>query len=129
MHMCIAFCVALVFDQAPGLTAPTLLVVLVVVFLVGFYVGRKTSNVRVSTSVDLERSPAEGGPSRLVVKKVVRKMEIKCKCGAIYKFSGGAGPLLPGYEPLPTGDSFTCPNCGNQNDLTAARDLMKDAGL
>lgn len=130
MNTRVAFFIVLVFDQARSLTDPFLLVLLVVVFLVGFFVGRRTSNIKVSASVDLEPSPALGGTPRLSVQtKVIRKMEIKCKCGAIYKFAGGAGPLLSGCEPMPTGDSFICPKCGNQNDLTAARDLLRDAGL
>lgn len=131
MSLCSAFCNVWIFDDARSLTltASSLALLLVAVFLVGFLVGRKTSNIKVSASVDLANSPSQGSPSRLVVTKVVRKMEIKCKCGAIYKFAGGAGPLPSGYEPMPTGDSFVCPKCGNQNDLTAARDLLKDAGV
>ena len=119
------------FEQASSdtvtLTYSLLASLLIVAFIMGFFVGCRTSNVRVTGSVGISDSPSMGGLSRLVAKKVVRKLEVKCKCGAIHKFSAGTGALPRGYEPMPSGDTYICPNCGNANDLTQVRALLKDS--
>ena len=51
------------------------------------------------------------------------RMEIRCLCGSLLKFRD---PVGPGYQPFPTGDSVTCPNCGRVKDLKEIRELQKD---
>jgi hypothetical protein len=53
-----------------------------------------------------------------------RTMELSCKCGSTWKFRE---PQEPGFEPFSTGDTFSCPNCGNVTDMQKVRNLVRDA--
>lgn len=59
--------------------------------------------------------------------KSTRKLMLKCQCGAVWQFADGTGPFPPGTEPIPTGDSFICKNCGRSIDLKAERQLEAQA--
>jgi len=63
------------------------------------------------------------GPVRVAMKKT-RTMELKCKCGSVLKFRD---PVEPGYQPYPSGDSFSCSGCGKVYDLKEIRKLEKSA--
>jgi hypothetical protein len=55
--------------------------------------------------------------------KFTRVLNLKCKCGAEYKFREDA---IPGreHEPFPAGGTFTCPQCGNVTDLKQIENLV-----
>jgi len=63
------------------------------------------------------------GSVRVAMKKT-RTMELKCKCGSVLKFRD---PVEPGYQPYPSGDSFSCSGCGKVYDLKEIRKLEKSA--
>lgn len=97
-------------------------------FVAGIVVGWILANVtRTREAIQLSTLPpgtdASAGAPRLAMKKV-RTMELKCKCGSVLKFRD---PVEPGYEPYPSGDSFSCSGCGKVYDLGEIRKLEKSA--
>jgi hypothetical protein len=84
----------------------------------GINVSPKASNM---PPVEVSRS----GGSRFV--KTTRTVVLKCKCGATWQFREGTGSLSPGFEPMPTADSFTCKKCGRSIDLKVERQLEAEA--
>lgn len=100
-------------------------ILLLVGFLLGIFVGRRTRNFSIERSPDVGAAPSAGTRSPLLIKKVVRKMEINCQCGASLKFAEGEN-LPSGYQPMPTGDVYTCPQCGRAIDLKKIHSLEKD---
>lgn len=62
--------------------------------------------------------PPQTSPSK------TRTMEIKCGCGSLLKFRD---PMELGYQPYPSGDSITCPNCGKVMNLKELRKLETGA--
>lgn len=56
-----------------------------------------------------------------------RRLTLKCKCGAVWNFAEGTGPLPPNAQPIPTSDTFVCPQCGKSIDLTQERQLEAEA--
>jgi hypothetical protein len=58
-----------------------------------------------------------------------RILEVKCQCGAIYKFGEGAAAWSFDFKPFPKGDTFTCPTCGRNINIQDARNLAQQAGL
>jgi hypothetical protein len=99
-----------------------------IVFLAGIAIGWLLATIRVKgrISVSLQPPGTSMGAQGLVTTKTskTRKMEIKCACGSLMKFRD---PVEPGYQPYPTGDSVTCPNCGTSKDLTEIRKLERNA--
>jgi len=99
------------------------------IFFLGFAVGWVVAKARAGSSLNVDISTgslpqgAKPGTIRLVKTTTTRTLAMKCKCGAFWQFSEGAGDALPGTRPMPTGDSFVCPNCGNSLDLKAERQL------
>ena len=106
----------------------SLFLLIAIVFLAGIGVGWLLSTVRVKgrINVSLEPPGMSAGTQGFVTTKLskTRKMEIKCACGSLMKF---CDPVEPGYQPYPTGDSVTCPNCSRTKDLTEIRKLAGDA--
>lgn len=129
MGACGAFFLALASSDPSNPSYLPLILLLLAVFLVGFFLGRRTANIRVTGSIGIDESATGTTSPRLLVTRVVRKMELKCKCGAVFKFADGEASAPSGYEPMPSADSYICPRCGNINDLTEARSLLKDAGV
>jgi hypothetical protein len=101
---------------------------LIIAFVAGIVVGWILANVtRAKVAIQLSTPPAGkdvgAGGLRVAMKKV-RTMELKCKCGSVLKFRD---PVEPGYQPYPSGDSFTCSGCGKVYDLGEIRKLEKGA--
>lgn len=96
-----------------------------IAFFAGIAVGWLLATVRIKGRVQVSLTPSgtSTNTQRLVTAKT-RKMEIKCVCGSLMKFRD---PVEPGYQPFPTGDSVTCPNCGRTKDLTEIRKLEGNA--
>jgi hypothetical protein len=90
----------------------------VAAFLVGCYVG---SHVSVKTRFNVNVS--QNGQNVWTSQSVVRKLELKCQCGAVHKFREGNAPIGSGLEPYPQGDSYTCSSCGRLIDLKPIREL------
>ena len=101
-----------------------------IVFAAGIFVGWLLATVtRTRATIELSALPpgtdASAGAARVAVKKV-RTMELKCRCGSMLKFRD---PVEPGYQPFPSGDSFTCSSCGKVYDLREIHKLEKDAHI
>jgi hypothetical protein len=101
------------------------------IFLLGLALGWTIAKVR-SGSLSVELSgPTSSEPgmtsSVKFQKTMVRSLALKCKCGETWKFAEGTGPLPPGSQPMPTGDSFVCPNCGNSINLKLERQVEAEA--
>ncbi len=97
--------------------------VLGIAFVTGIVVGWMLANVTRAKEVIQPGTNLSTG-ARRVAKTKVRTMELKCKCGSVLKFRD---PLEPGYQPFPSGDSFTCSGCGKVYDLREIRNLEKGA--
>lgn len=93
------------------------------VFLAGVLIGWLLATYRIKATIDVSADTAGTARGRRRRAKTYR-MEIRCLCGSLLKFSD---PVGPGYQPYPTGDSVTCPNCGRVKDLTEIRQLQKEA--
>ncbi len=88
-----------------------------VVFVAGIVVGWILANVMRTRETILSALPPGtdlGTGARRLGKTKIRIMELKCQCGTMLKFRD---PVEPGYEPYPSGDSFTCSGCGKVFDL------------
>jgi hypothetical protein len=99
-----------------------------IAFLAGIVLGWMLANVtRTRDTIQLAALPPEtdlGAGVRRIAKTKVRVMELKCKCGSVLKFRD---PVEPGYQPYPSGDSFTCSGCGKVYDLGEIHNLEKGA--
>jgi hypothetical protein len=98
-----------------------------IAFVAGIFVGWVLANVTRTKETILSVLPpgtdVSTGVSR-VARTKVRIMELKCKCGSVLKFRD---PVEPGYQPYPSGDSFSCSDCGKVYDLKEIRKLEKGA--
>lgn len=98
-----------------------------IAFVAGIFLGWMLANVTRTKETILSALPPgtdlSTGAGRVGMKKV-RVMELKCKCGSMLKFRD---PVEPGYEPYPSGDSFSCSSCGKVYDLRQIRKLEKGA--
>lgn len=94
----------------------------VVAFLAGVAVGWLLATIRLKGTIDIHALPV--GTGSVAGQRKTRTMEIKCGCGSLLKFRD---PVEPGYQPYPSGDSLTCPNCGRAMNLGEIRKLEKDA--
>jgi hypothetical protein len=98
-----------------------------IAFVAGIFVGWVLANVTRTKETILSVLPPgtdlSSGAQRLGMTKV-RTMELKCKCGSVLKFRD---PVEPGYQPYPSGDSFSCSDCGKVYDLREIRQLGKGA--
>jgi hypothetical protein len=97
-----------------------------IVFVAGIFVGWTLAKVTrtkemIQASGVLSGTDLSTGALRAARTKV-RIMELKCKCGSMLKFRD---PVEPGYEPYPSGDSFSCSSCGKVYDLGEIRKLEK----
>lgn len=100
------------------------------VFIFGVVVGwliAKHLRVGVSAKIGMSGDQESPHASGFVHKTVTRKFILKCQCGAVWNFVDGNGPVPPGSEPLPSGESFSCPKCGRSIDLKAAREAEREA--
>jgi hypothetical protein len=95
-----------------------------IAFAAGIFVGWMLANVARTKEVQVSGLPSGTDPSTgtRVAKTKVRVMELICKCGAVLKFRD---PLEPGYQPYPSGDSFSCSACGKVYDLREIHKLEK----
>ena len=102
---------------------------LVGIFAAGFVTGWLAAKTRLRGSLGVSFSPAETSQmgASFVKTKTVRTLELKCQCGAVFKFREAGGLLPSGFQPFPAGDSFTCPNCGKVTDLNQLRKIEQDA--
>lgn len=94
----------------------------VIAFLAGVAVGWLLATIRLKGTIDINALPVGTGPS--VGQRKTRTMEIKCGCGSLLKFRD---PVELGYQPYPSGDSITCPNCGKVMNLKELRKLETGA--
>ena len=97
------------------------------VFVAGIVVGWILAKVMRTRETILSALPLGtdlGTGARLLGKTKIRIMELKCQCGTMLKFRD---PVEPGYEPYPSGDSFTCSSCGKVYDLKEMCNLEKGA--
>lgn len=107
----------------PTITIPAL--VLLLIFLGGLAVGWFLGRVRLQTKFNISfQKPGQASASSPVfaVAKTVQTLNLKCQCGATWRFHETSGHADQGSQPMPTGDSFTCPKCGRNIDL---RELHK----
>ena len=98
-------------------------------FIAGFLVGWLTATVRLRGKVQLTLSPVDTpslGNKSLVIKKVVGLMELKCNCGAAWKFYDASYPSAPGSLLYHWEDSYTCPNCGKATDIREIRKIQEE---
>ena len=99
-----------------------------IAFLAGIVLGWMLANVTRTRETIQLAAPAPGtdlgAGARRIAKTKVRVMELKCKCGSVLKFRD---PLEPGYQPYPSGDSFTCSGCGKVYNLGEIHNLGKGA--
>ena len=98
-----------------------------IVFVAGILVGWVLANVMRTKETILSALPLGtdlSSGARRFGKTKVRIMELKCQCGMMLKFRD---PVEPGYEPYPSGDSFTCSSCGKVYDLKEMRNLATGA--
>lgn len=109
-------------------TIPT--IGLVLVFLVGLAAGWFLGRVHLQTRFNISfQKPGQASASSPVfaVAKTVQTLNLKCQCGATWRFHETSGHADQGSQPMPTGDSFTCPNCGRSIDLRQFHKLLPDA--
>jgi hypothetical protein len=101
-----------------------------IIFFAGVVIGWLMSRVRLlgNVNISVQRGdPASGERSTFVVAKTVRSMSLKCQCGSTWKFHETGGHADEGSQPMPSGDAFTCPNCGRSIDLKPVREAGMDA--
>jgi hypothetical protein len=91
----------------------------VIFFFVGFAAGWIVGRFQA-------RGAASPSDVSFVRSKTIRTMDLKCQCGATFRFRETSGRADPGSQPFPTGDSFTCPKCGKTIDLTEERRLESE---
>jgi hypothetical protein len=99
-----------------------------IVFAAGIVIGWILANVMRTRDTILSALPPGtdlgAGAGLRLGKTKVRIMELKCKCGTMLKFRD---PVAPGYEPYPSGDSFSCSSCGKVYNLAEMRSLATGA--
>ena len=104
-----------------------LAVIAFVAFAVGVAVGWGLATLRLKRTIQNAASRAGTGlaaGTHRAVRARTRTMEIQCACGSRLKFRD---PVEPGYQPFPSGDSVTCPDCGRVKRLNQVRKLEEDA--
>ena len=99
---------------------------LVGIFFAGLIVGWFIATLRVRGNIRFSFLPS-GKVTPFLATKTTRTLELKCDCGSTWKFRDTAGPLAPGFQPYPTGDSYACPKCGKVTDLNEIRRLAGNA--
>ena len=103
------------------------------IFLSGVALGWAVARTHIGGSLKAGISTAglsqgaKPGGFGFVRQTTVRSLALKCQCGAVWKFAEGTDPQPPGTQPIPTGDSFVCPKCGNSMYLKAERQLEAEA--
>ena len=98
-----------------------------IAFAVGIVVGWILANAMRTRDTILAALPPGtdlGTGAGRFGKTKIRVMELKCQCGTMLKFRD---PVAPGFEPYPTGDSFTCSSCGKVYNLKEMRNLATGA--
>jgi len=104
-----------------------LLLKYLLVFFLGLLLGWTIGRWRFRFSVSLEKPGDPASHTRWVVETNVRKLELKCECGAVAKFRDPLGSPNEGFQLYPPGDSYTCSQCGRSIDLKQVRSLESDA--
>ena|GEM_PF-3912548 len=92
----------------------------VVGWFLAIIVGRSATQAALSTS-------GGGGASSAIKRVRARVLEVKCQCGAIYKFREGLPAADPSFKPYPKEDCLTCSVCGRSINLLEARKLIEQA--
>ena len=93
---------------------------------VGWVLGRVRFQGRLSVSLQKPGVTSNSSPS-FEFKKSVVALNSKCQCGTTWKFHETSGHPDQGSQPMPTGDSFICPNCGRSIDLRQVHKMLPDA--
>jgi hypothetical protein len=96
------------------------------IFLAGLVAGWLIATLRVNGNLRFSFLP-QGKARPFLATKTTRTLELKCACGSLWKFRDTPGLLAPGFQPYPTGDSYSCPKCGKVTDLNEIRKLAGDA--
>jgi hypothetical protein len=105
--------------------AGSLGLLVVAAFLAGLGAGWLLATVRGKGSGRTSLLPTDTATgTRRPVTRRIQTMELKCACGSLLKFRD---PVEPGYQPYPSGDSVTCPNCGRTRDLKEIRKLESES--
>ena len=97
------------------------------IFVLGFVIGWVCGKARIggSFNISVERAdPASGSNPTFVFAKTVKTMSLKCQCGETWRFHETSGHPDQGSQPMPEGDSYTCPKCGRTIDLREIRKLQ-----
>jgi len=100
---------------------------LALVFPVGFVAGWLLGRIHMKGTFNISlQKPGVTSGSRpaFAVAKTVQTLNLKCQCGATWKFHETSGHPDEGSQPMPAGDAFTCPSCGRSIDLRELHKLM-----
>ncbi len=111
--------------QSEQVSTPGLWIV-AAAFAAGCYVG---SHVKFKTRFNINVAQSRGDQGQPVwsAQTVVRKLELRCQCGAVHKFRDGGVNVSGGLEPYPEGESYVCTSCGRVIDLKQIRQLAGGA--
>jgi hypothetical protein len=99
---------------------------LLAILLAGCFVGWLLANVRITGALKISMARGEARTGKFEI-RTVRIMQLRCQCGAVWKFRDGAAHSDPAYLPYPKGQSFTCPACGRAASLKVEHPLENDA--
>lgn len=106
--------------------------VVLMIFVAGVAVGWLAARVRVGGTLNAQLSGQSLPPGTIprgvkITKSVVRRLTLKCQCGAKWDFAEGSDARPAGTKPFPTRDTFECPSCGHSIHLKAERKLEAEA--
>jgi hypothetical protein len=112
----------------PTINIPVIGLIFVFLFgaLFGWFLGRRRLQGGLSISVH-DPGVTSGANRTFAISKTVRSLSLKCECGSTWRFHETSGHADQGSQPMPTGDSFTCPSCGRSIDLRELRKALADA--
>ncbi len=94
-------------------------------FIAKWFFRHVRTRWKLNVSFQPQSAPAHSGSSLMVEKfeRTAHSLSLKCECGTTWRFHETSGHADPDSQPMPAGDSFTCPNCGRAIDLSEARKL------
>jgi hypothetical protein len=102
---------------------------LVAIILAGVVVGFVFGRSQLGLAFSITKLDGDGQPKFAIATKTVRSLTVKCNCGATWKFHETGGNADQGSQPMPEGDSFTCPKCGQVMDLREAHRIERESML
>ena len=90
--------------------------------------GHVRTRWKLNISFQQPGEPSRAGSSFAFEKfeRTVHSLSLKCECGAHWRFHETSGHADSDSQPMPIGDSFTCPKCGRVIDLRAVRKLLSE---